>query len=191
MPVLDVNLPQRFVRTNGVLIVFGEHNRFGVSVTDRGPQRVILVEVDWRGKPYKREVFSSYSIYNDALDVDLDECMVRVKEGDVVLAELGTQPHGHLHQPWMVWPGDQEYETDNGVTIPPALRIVDEKGALWTLGFETAPKELSPDGEFAFDVLRDGVAIPGAVASRIEYRNGQVRIFTCKGWRRWLGRAFS
>jgi hypothetical protein len=47
-----------------------------------------------------------------------------------------------------------------------------------------------PFGEYAFSVLRNGVRT-GAVASRIERRNGKIRVFTVDGWRRWTGRSFA
>ncbi|HJT77677.1 MAG TPA: hypothetical protein VJ739_10795 [Gemmataceae bacterium] len=194
--------PIAAVKKNGVLIAFGSKNTLAVSadplLLPRGPggaaPLALKVEVEWRGWPLKEDWFSPlHGPYRDGFgsDHDVRECFVRVWGGGRLLASLGRRPYGRLHQAFMVWPGPQEYETDNGVTVPPALRIVDERGALWTLGFETAPRELSPEGEFAFDVLRDGVPVPGAVASRVEYRCGQVRIFTRSGWRRWLGREFS
>lgn len=82
--------------------------------------------------------------------------------------------------------GPQHFITDNYVSSPPALIIVDETGAVWTLGFN--PGE-APRGEFAFDVLRDGKDT-GVFASRIERRNGRIRAFTKDGWKIWNGRTF-
>jgi hypothetical protein len=84
--------------------------------------------------------------------------------------------------------GEQQYVTESYVSVPPALIITDEVGAVWTLGFQTAPRGKSPDGEYAFDVLRNGAPV-GEIASRIEYR-GRVRIFTADGWKRWTGISF-
>ena len=64
--------------------------------------------------------------------------------------------------------------------MPPALTITDEPGAIWTLGFRFGA---APRGEFAFNVLRNGQET-GEIASRIERRKGQVRIFTAQGWKR-------
>jgi hypothetical protein len=81
----------------------------------------------------------------------------------------------------------QTHITEAYVSTPPALVVVDETGDVWTLGFTNAPQ--APRGEFAFDVLRNGVAV-GEFASRIERRGGRVRIFTPSGYKRWNGRAF-
>jgi hypothetical protein len=90
--------------------------------------------------------------------------------------------------PFMKLQGEQKFETETYVSVPPALTIVDETGAVWTIGFNTAPRARSPDGEFAFDVLRNGVWV-GEYASRIERRNG-IKIFTDEGWKRWTGCSF-
>ena len=71
----------------------------------------------------------------------------------------------------------------------PALIITDERNDVWTLGLMTAPRGKSPDGEFAFDVLRNG-KWSGEVASRIERRAGKVRVFTIEGWKMWNGNYF-
>jgi len=80
--------------------------------------------------------------------------------------------------------GEQCFETENYVSSPPALWIIDETNACWTLGFN--PGE-APSGEFAFNVLRDGINT-GVFASRIERRNGRIRCFTKDGWKVWNGR---
>jgi hypothetical protein len=82
--------------------------------------------------------------------------------------------------------GPQTFVTDNYVSSPPALIIVDESGAVWTLGFN---RGAPPSGEFAFDVLRDGVSV-GEFASRIERRAGRIRCFTRDGWKIWNGHSF-
>jgi hypothetical protein len=91
--------------------------------------------------------------------------------------------------PWMKLQGEQQHITEHYVSVPPALTITDERGDVWTLGFQTAPRSKSPDGEFAFDVLRNGMSA-GAIASRIERRNGRIRVFTADGWKRWTGLDF-
>lgn len=86
----------------------------------------------------------------------------------------------------MVPRGPQTHITEAYVASPPALIIVDESGAVWTLGLQqgTAPK-----GEFAFSIMRNGVDT-GEFGSRIERRNGKIRIFTSQGWKNWSGRSF-
>lgn len=96
--------------------------------------------------------------------------------------------------PYMRPQGPQSFITDDYVSSPPALVIVDESGAVWTLGLSMERKQsgvggLCPNGEFAFNVLRNGVDT-GEVASRIERRAGRIRIFTVSGWKRWNGRTF-
>jgi len=83
--------------------------------------------------------------------------------------------------PYMVRPGEQQHITESYVSVPPALTITDETGAIWTLGFRFGE---APRGEFAFNVLRNGIEI-GEIASRIERRNGRIRIFTRHGWK-WM-----
>lgn len=89
--------------------------------------------------------------------------------------------------PWMRLIGEQQHITDDYVSSPPALTIVDERGDVWVLGFTEAHE--APRGEFAFQVLRNGRST-GEVASRIERRGGRVRIFGRSGWKYWNGRAF-
>lgn len=81
--------------------------------------------------------------------------------------------------PWMVRQGPQQHVTDPYVSVPPALTITDETGAIWTLGFQFGE---APRGEFAFIVLRNGLDT-GEVASRIERYKGHIRIFTAQGWK--------
>ena len=89
--------------------------------------------------------------------------------------------------PYMVPQGPQTHITESYVSSPPALVIVDERGNIWTLGMTF--KQDGPRGEFSFDVLLNGRPT-GESASRIERRNGKVRIFTRDGWRNWTGRSF-
>ena len=82
--------------------------------------------------------------------------------------------------------GEQKHITESYVSSPPALIIIDEQGITWTLGVNPGN---APKGEFAFDVLKDGVPT-GEVASRIERRQGRIRIFGADGWKRFNGRNF-
>ena len=102
--------------------------------------------------------------------------------------------------PYMTLQGEQQYITEDYVSSPPALVILDETGTVWTLGLQMgAPSDEvkeryrtrwdAPRGEFAFDVLRNGQPT-GEWASRIERRKGRVRIFTRDGWKQWSGRSF-
>jgi len=88
--------------------------------------------------------------------------------------------------PYMLPPKEPFHLTENYVSSPPALTIFDEAGAVWCLDNDMQP---GPHGEYAFSVLRNGVRT-GEVASRIERRNGKIRVFTVKGWRCWTGRSF-
>lgn len=92
-----------------------------------------------------------------------------------------------LMLPFMKLQGPQQHITESYVAIPPALIIVDEVGAVWTLGFIRGNE--APRGEYSFNVLRDGVDM-GEFASRIERRGGRVRIFTRSGWKVWTGQSF-
>lgn len=83
-------------------------------------------------------------------------------------------------------PRVQTHITEAYVSSPPALIIVDERGQVWTLGMKFGE---APRGEFAFNVLRDGIDT-GVVASRIERRGGRIRVFTAAGWLRWTGNSF-
>jgi len=91
--------------------------------------------------------------------------------------------------PFALPKAEQSHITEAYVSVPPALFITDERNDIWTLGFMTAPRAKSPDGEFAFDVLRNG-KWTGECASRIERRAGKVRIFTDRGWLTWHGTHF-
>lgn len=89
--------------------------------------------------------------------------------------------------PYMKLQGEQRFQTENYVAIPPALIILDEMGAVWTLGLIRGHD--GPQGEYSFNVVRDGVDT-GEFASRVERRGGRVRIFTRTGWKRWTGHTF-
>lgn len=80
----------------------------------------------------------------------------------------------------------QTHITENYVSSPPALIVVDECNNVFTLGFQQMP---GPRGEYGFPVLVNGQP-SGEVASRIERRNGKIRIFTDMGFKRWSGRMF-
>lgn len=81
--------------------------------------------------------------------------------------------------------GPQTHISENYVSSPPALTITDEAGAVWVLGFNGIVSR----GEFAFDVLRNGIAV-GEKANRIERRNGKIYIFGPEGRKAWNGRSF-
>lgn len=81
---------------------------------------------------------------------------------------------------------EQTHITENYVSSPPALIIVDEANNVFTLGFQ---QMAGPRGEYGFPVLLNGQPT-GEVASRIERRNGKIRIFTETGFKRWTGRSF-
>lgn len=94
--------------------------------------------------------------------------------------------NGHGALAYMRPPKEQTHITEAYVSSPPALIIVDEEGAVWTLGFE---QMTGPRGEYSFPVLRNGLPV-GEYASRIERRAGKIRIFTTNGFKRWSGRSF-
>lgn len=92
--------------------------------------------------------------------------------------------------PFMFPAKEQQHQTEAYVAVPPALTITDELNQVWTLGFQTAPQGKSPNGEYAFPVLKNGMET-GEIASRIEYRGGRIRVFTRDGWKRWTGYSFA
>lgn len=94
-------------------------------------------------------------------------------------------------QPYMAPQGPQTQITQEYVSSPPALWIIDEAGIIWTLGFEFGYQlgASDPKGEYCFEVLANGHKT-GEFASRIERRGGKIRIFTARGFKRWTGRAF-
>jgi hypothetical protein len=175
------------VQKNGVSIA---RTPTGIAVHIGLRTTPVLVEVDYFGRRLKNELVDPATpFYRDYFKgVDMLRCVVRVKDNETILAELGL-PEMESFLPFMVLQGPQRHITENYVSVPPALTITDEVGAVWTLGFKTAPKDLSPEGEYAFNVLRDGIDT-GEIASRIERRGGRIRIFTRHGWKRWLGTNF-
>src|SRR3990167_5811904 len=94
--------------------------------------------------------------------------------------------------PYMRRPAEQTHITESYVSSPPAAVIIDDAGDVWTLGLTMRRQQsttggIAPNGEYAFNVLRNGINI-GEFASRIEYRAGRLRIFTSDGWKHWNGR---
>ena len=89
-------------------------------------------------------------------------------------------------QQFMVRQGPQTHVTEDYVSSPPALTIIDERGDLWCLGFTGGRVS---GGEFAYNVLRNGTET-GEMANRIERRGGRIAIFTADGWKRWTGLGF-
>lgn len=90
---------------------------------------------------------------------------------------------------YMLRPKEQTFITESYVSTPPALWIHDERGDVFTLGTRFEQERDAPNGEFSFDVLRNGI-YAGIFASRIERRNGKVRAWTRQGWRTWSGSQF-
>jgi hypothetical protein len=88
--------------------------------------------------------------------------------------------------PYMQLQGPQQFITEEYVSSPPALIVLDERASVWTLGTDQGP---APAGEYAFSVLRNGVPV-GEYASRIERRRGRIRIFGAGGWKWWNGTSF-
>ena len=84
---------------------------------------------------------------------------------------------------------EQTHITESYVASPPALLIVDEGNNHWSLGYQYKQDKDAPEGEYAFNVLKNGVDT-GEFASRIERRNGKIRIFTRGGFKTWNGRSF-
>jgi hypothetical protein len=91
-----------------------------------------------------------------------------------------------------------QFITDSYVSSPPAAWIVDSTGAVFELGQKRYVDPVGtfrdkystdPRGEFAFNVLVNNIDT-GEFASRIERRNGRVRIFTANRWKVWNGRSF-
>lgn len=86
---------------------------------------------------------------------------------------------------YMAPTGPQTHITENYVCTPPALRIIDETGAVWSVGFN---RELCR-GDFIYDVLRNALKT-GEKACRIEMRGNKISIFGPKGRKHWNGRTF-
>lgn len=87
--------------------------------------------------------------------------------------------------------------TESSVSIPPALWIRDEEGALWTLGFDYDEREWR-SGKWEYDIIRNGRKT-GEFGRIIEYKvnsrgTRQIRIWGSHGgsamWRWWSGRSF-
>lgn len=190
MPVASQAM-QHAVERNGVMIARTPKG-VAVSIEQLLPQdEPVRVQVEYRGKRLKDLVLGfAEPFYRDYFGPTVDhlQCVIRVGVGSTVLALLDV-PDDQKCLPFMVLQGEQRHVTENYVSVPPALTITDEVGAVWTLGFLAAPKDQSPEGEFAFDVLRDGVKT-GEIASRIERRSSRIRILTRHGWKRWNGRTF-
>ncbi len=161
------------------------------GVSSRYHDQPLLIEIDYEGRPWKRDWINPLGgPWRDSFPgVDMLRCVVRVKVGEAVLAELGLPTNEPEILPFMVLQGEQQHITEAYVSVPPALTITDEVGAVWTVGFKAAEPDESPRGEFAFEVLRDGVGM-NEIASRIERRNGKVRVLTKTGWKVWGGQFF-
>lgn len=84
---------------------------------------------------------------------------------------------------------EQHYITESYVSSPPAARVTDERNDVFALGYAYQVQRDAPHGEYAFNVLRNGFDT-GEFASRIERRNGKIRIFTRNGYKVWNGRSF-
>jgi len=171
------------LQANGVAIV---RTPTGVGVSaapvHAGP---LLIEVDYEGRRLKEDWLDPRGApWRDYYHgIDMMRVVVRVKGEGRVLAELSL-PGEEYPLPYMVLQGEQRHITETYVSIPPALTITDPQGAVWTLGWQRAPREQSPEGEFAFNVLRNG-RDTHEFASRVERRNGKIRIFTHCGWKVW------
>lgn len=183
---------QNAIEHNGIKIV---RTPGGIGVDGGGVlpcyrAHPLEIEIEYAGRLLKREWINPLGgPWRDAfLGYDPLRCVIRVKTGGAVLAELGLSNEPDI-LPFMIVQGEQQHITENYVSVPPSLTITDEVGAVWTLGFETATKDKSPEGEFAFNVLRDGVDVQ-EIASRVERRNGKVRILTTQGWKIWNGQFF-
>lgn len=88
--------------------------------------------------------------------------------------------------PFMRPQGPEAPTTEPYVSIPPALVIRDNEGALWTLGFDQGGFRT---GELESDVVRNGRKT-GEFACRIEFRRGKIRIYGQDRWRTWNGHTF-
>jgi len=92
---------------------------------------------------------------------------------------------------YMVPHSPQTHITEDYVSSPPGLIIVDERGAYWTLGLQYQWLRDAPEGEFAFNVLRNGRET-GVFASRIERRKGKIRVLQRGGtYLYWNGQSFA
>lgn len=177
----------RFTESFGVRVRVDRHG-FHITTEPRGADRLLVAEIYRGGVLLDRYTFPAWlGLKTGILGVNPAECGVRVLDmlGDVVaILDVEEDPF-----PFMRPPAEQQHITENYVSVPPALTITDETGAVWTLGMTIAPEHKSPDGEFAFPVVRNGIDM-GEIASRIERRGGKVKIFTCEGWKVFTGRSF-
>lgn len=175
------------IRQNGIGIA---RTTTGIAVqycTHCDDDPPVVIEVYHEGRLIKWEYLAANCAWRDYFKgVDMLRCVIRVRLGSLTLAELG---HPDAPMPFMVLQGEQQHITESYVSVPPALTITDEGGNVWTLGFRRADADESPRGEFAFEVLRNGIGT-GVIASRIERRSGTVRAFTKQGWQVWNGRFF-
>ncbi len=83
----------------------------------------------------------------------------------------------------------KEYISEAYVSTPPAAFIIDEYENIFTLGLNYQRPQDSPNGEYSFNILKNGYPT-GEYGSRIERRNNKVRIFTRKGWKYYNGVSF-
>jgi hypothetical protein len=98
------------------------------------------------------------------------------------------QDYDHRLFPFMRRQGEQTHVTESYVSIPSALVITDNEGAIWTFGFDYNEVEWK-SGNTEYDVVRNGRKT-GAYARFIEFRAGKVIIFGAEGRRVWNGRQF-
>lgn len=154
-----------------------DHHEILVIEIYRDGRLLLLNHIATRGPAYRN---------SDPL-INPVECGLWVKTpAGAILAALNVELDPF---PFMRLQGEQQHVTENYVSVPPALTVTDEWGSVWTVGFQTAPKDKCPAGEFAFPVLRNGLDT-GEIASRIERRGGKVRIFTAQGFKTWNGHVF-
>jgi hypothetical protein len=179
----------RSVTGNDVKIVATKSRvsvEFGKTID---PQSVFVVQIWRQGKMLVEHPLNARNNFASSVppNIDTRECGVRVCfPTGIVIAELDVAVDEH---PYRRPRAEQVHITENYVSVPPALTITDEVNSVWTLGLIAAPKHKCPAGEFAFAVLRNGFDV-GEMASRIERRNGKVRIFTVEGWKKWTGASF-
>lgn len=85
----------------------------------------------------------------------------------------------------------QVHITEGYVSSPPALFITNSQNQVFTLSERMGSvwDGNKVMGEFVFEVLANGNRT-GVFASRIEMRNGKVRVFTKTGWKNWSGKQF-
>lgn len=92
--------------------------------------------------------------------------------------------------PYMLKPKEQLFITEAYVSSPPACWIHDERGDVFTLGTDHGERLFDdPRGEYSFAIMHNGHHT-GTYGSRIERRNGKIRVFTKQGWKIWSGVSF-